>query len=303
MASERDDFATERHAPARLVFGAALRTIPANPTDKSEETMTALPPHTVLAYNLAKNSENKMHDDSVAKRFGFQGGLVPGVDVFAYMSHMPVAKWGRDFLARGWMTGRFLKPVYDGETAVVTAEEAGGGLAIKVESRGELCASGQASMPSDAPAIALADFESAAPVATRAPVDANSYKVGKWLGIPPFTLGAEPSRDYLRDIRETDPLYAEAGIVHPGMLLRTMNWALMENAILGPWIHVGSTIRYLAAASVDDALTVRAKVTANDERKGHKFVELDGLIVANGTTPVARCHHVAIYQPRETMAA
>ena len=108
--------------------------------------MTVLKPYSVDAYNLAKNSENKMHDDSVARRFGFQGGLVPGVDVFAYMTHMPVAKWGRAFLERGLMDGRFFKPVYDGEIAVVTAEETDGGLAIKVESRGELCATGTASM-------------------------------------------------------------------------------------------------------------------------------------------------------------
>src|SRR3982074_3619656 len=38
----------------------------------------------VQAYNTAKLSENKMHDDTVAKRFGFSGGLVPGVDVMAY---------------------------------------------------------------------------------------------------------------------------------------------------------------------------------------------------------------------------
>ncbi len=42
-----------------------------------------------------------MHDDTVAKRFGFSGGLVPGVDVMAYMMHMPVRKWGRAFLERG----------------------------------------------------------------------------------------------------------------------------------------------------------------------------------------------------------
>lgn len=70
-----------------------------------------------------------------------------------------------------------------------------------------------------------------------------------------------------------------------------------------PLIHVGSTIRYLGAASVEDVLTVRAKVTGNYDRKGHKFVELDGLIVANGSAPIAHCQHVAIYQPRETMAA
>jgi len=33
----------------------------------------------VSAYNTAAASDNKIHDDSVARRFGFRGGLVPGV--------------------------------------------------------------------------------------------------------------------------------------------------------------------------------------------------------------------------------
>ncbi len=48
----------------------------------------------VSAYNTSKQSENKIHDDAVARRYGFSGGLVPGVDVMAYMIHLPVAKWG-----------------------------------------------------------------------------------------------------------------------------------------------------------------------------------------------------------------
>ena len=265
--------------------------------------MTQLQPHRILAYNLAKNSENKMHDDSVARRFGFQGGLVPGVDVFAYMSHMPVAKWGRAFLERGLMDVRFIKPVYDGELAVVTADNFDGGLAIKVESRGETCASGHATLNATAPNVSLADFQSVAAAANRLPVDANSYQTGIWLGISPYTQGTSAALEYLKDVRETDPIYPDQKIVHPGMLLRMMNWALMQNAILGPWIHVGSTIQYLNVASVGDELSVRAKVTDNYERKGHKFVELDGLVVANGTTSIARCQHVAIYRPRESRAS
>ena len=45
----------------------------------------------VTAYNTSKQSENKIHDDTVARRFGFSGGLVPGVDVMAYMMHL--ARW------------------------------------------------------------------------------------------------------------------------------------------------------------------------------------------------------------------
>src|SRR3979411_1764267 len=101
----------------------------------------------VQAYNTAKLSENKMHDDTVAKRFGFSGGLVPGVDVMAYMMHLPVRKWGRAFLERGLLEALFAKPVYDGEIADVSGEESGGVLSIAVESRGQLCAIGSASMP------------------------------------------------------------------------------------------------------------------------------------------------------------
>ena len=39
----------------------------------------------VSAYNTSKHSENKIHDDTVARKYGFSGGLVPGVDVLAYM--------------------------------------------------------------------------------------------------------------------------------------------------------------------------------------------------------------------------
>ena len=105
----------------------------------------------VEAYNTAKLSENKMHDDTVARRFGFSGGLVPGVDVMAYMMHQPVAKWGRAFLERGLIEARFVKPVYDGEIADVTTTESDGVLSIEVESRGQLCATGSASLPASAP--------------------------------------------------------------------------------------------------------------------------------------------------------
>ena len=51
---------------------------------------------------------------------------MPGVDVYAYMTHLPVQRWGRAWLERGTAECRFLKPVYDGDTAVVTAVEAAG---------------------------------------------------------------------------------------------------------------------------------------------------------------------------------
>ena len=265
--------------------------------------ISRIEPYRVSAYNTSKQSENKIHDDAVARRFGFSGGLVPGVDVMAYMMHLPVAKWGRAFLERGLVEARFVKPVYDGEIADVTGEESNGVLSIEVKSRGQLCATGSASLPAAAPSISIADFTDTAAVAERRQVDTASYQVGKWLGTLPRAWAGDVAKEYLTDVRETDAIYAREGLGHPGLLQRVMNKVLVDNAILGPWIHVGSRMQLVAAAKSGDELTARAKVTGNYEKKGHRFVELDALVVANGRTPLAHCQHIAIYQPREQAAA
>jgi acyl dehydratase len=257
----------------------------------------------VSAYNTSKHSENKIHDDTVARKFGFSGGLVPGVDVLAYMIHMPVAKWGRAFLERGVIEARFVKPVYDGEFADVTARDSEGGIAIEVESRGEQCATGTASLPSLVPSFSLADYIDTSAVTERKPVSSASYQVGKWLGTIPRNWAGEAASEYLADIRETEQIYAGEGLAHPGVFQKVMNKLLVDNAILGPWIHVGSRMQMLSAGNSGDEITARAKVTGNYEKKGHLFVELDALVVANGKTPLAHCHHTAIYQPRERAAA
>lgn len=257
----------------------------------------------ITAFNSARASENKMHDDTVARTYGFAGGLVTGVDVFAYMAHMPVEAWGRDFLARGAMEARFMKPVYDGEEIAVVAEEQDGALTLRVESRGEVCASGRATLPAAAPLIDPHGYQDIKPVAVRAPADASSYPAGAWLGIAPQIWREDTIAAYLAEVREDDALYATTDLCHPGMLQRMMNQVLIENAVLGPWIHVGSRMQLLAEAHLGDVLSARAKVVDNYERKGHRFVELDALIVAGGDVPVARCWHIAIWQPRTQAAA
>jgi acyl dehydratase len=266
--------------------------------------MKAFAPYSIVAFNAAKLSENKMHDDTVAKKFGFTGGLVPGVDVFAYMSHAPLSVWGRAFLERGHMEGRFGKPLYDGETATVTASERDGGLDVQIESRGIVCGTARATLPATPSSAVLDDFKLATPDnERRPPADEQSYKVGAWLNIRPFTFSEEQQAEYLKSICEADPIYAREGIIHSGTVLRACNWALTHNAKMGPWIHVGSTIQNLTPGHVGDEISVRARVARNYENKGHKIVELDALVIAGGRTPIARVAHAAIYEPRQVKAA
>jgi hypothetical protein len=264
-------------------------------------TESYLGPYRVTAFNASKESENKIHDDAVARQFGFSGGLVPGVDVYAYMTHLPVMRWGRAWLERGAAECRFLKPVYDGDTTVVTAAETAAGLELQIESHNEFCVTGRAALPPEPvrhPAAFGGGPAPPEPPAERPPADETSLALGTRLVIIPFRVTDEYAEEYLRTVRETEPLYAREGLVHPGTILHIGNWALRHNVVLGPWMHVGSTVQHFAAARIGDELSACAVVTANYERKGHRFAELDVLVYGNGNTPIARLNHIAIYRPR-----
>jgi hypothetical protein len=264
-------------------------------------TASAPNPYRVEAYNTSKVSENKIHDDATARRFGFRGGLVPGVDVYAYMTHQPVARWGRAWLERGTAECRFAKPVYDGDIATVAATEDATGMEIRVESRGVLCATGRAALPADPPPPALDKFRPVPERVSRPPANEASLAVDTWLGIEPFAVTPQIAAQHLADVREMLPLYAAERLVHPVVILRICNWALSRNVVLGPWMHVGSQVQNLAAAQVGQVLSMRARVSANYEHKGHLFVDLDALVLAD-ERPVARVAHVSIYRPRQVAA-
>ena len=53
----------------------------------------------------------------------------------------------------------------------------------------------------------------------------------------------------------------------------------------------------------DDELSVRARITGNYERRGHRFVDVNVLVLANRQRPVARIAHAAIWLPRQLAAA
>ena len=262
----------------------------------------ALAAYTVEAFNTATASENKIHDDEVAKKFGFGGGLVPGAIVYAYMTHLPLERWGRAWLEHGAAECRFAKPVYDGDRVAVTATESEGVLAIRLECRGVLCATASASLPDAAAAPALDDFRRTAQRPSRPPADETSLAVGTWLGIDPVVATPELIAQYVRDVRETSSLYQTEGLLHPVLVPHICNFALNRNVTLGPWMHVGSKIQHFAAAKIGDSLGVRARVTGNYEHKGHLFVDIDALIVANDRTPIARSEHLSIYRPRQLVA-
>ena len=254
--------------------------------------------HRLTAFNTATESENKIHDDGVAARFGFTGGLVPGVDVFAYMAHAPIHVWGMDWLTRGGMQGRFGKPVYDGDETLVTAEADGDRLALTASARDTLCATGTAWKLDNAPEPASIGTAELPDYAARPKASMASLKPGQILGTMHETYTQADGAQHLADIRETSPLFEAGVICNPGWLVRRANYILAANVKLGPWIHVESRIRNHALLRDGEPAETRALVVENVESKGHLIVTLDFEIVSNARR-IMSGRHWAIYEPRQ----
>ena len=271
----------------------------------------ALPAYTVRAFNAATQSDNKIHEDSVAKQYGFRGGLVPGVTVHAYMTR-PIAEClGLDWLERGAMSVRFVKPLYEGdqcrvEATVSTVSDEGIAFDVSaLNQEGELCGTGTASLPSSVVIPPAPDSVPSAPrPLVRPPASEQSLAVGTALGTLEFDFAPEGAyAAFLEEVADDLAVYRSPNAVaHPGFLVRWGNAALVESVVLGPWIHVSSEIQHLSLARLGDHITSSAVVTGLFERKGHKFVDLDVLLVANGARPVMRILHRAIYEIRKSEA-
>src|SRR5207249_1295726 len=102
------------------------------------------------------------------------------------------------------------KPVYDGDTASVTARDDNGVLEITVEGRGEVCATGRAALPDTMPSPPSLDLFRAVPQRRdRPPADEASLAVETWLGLDPYLVTPEMAMRYLGDSHESATIYAE----------------------------------------------------------------------------------------------
>ena len=254
-------------------------------------------PYSVVAFNTATASANKIHDDAVAASLGFRGGLVPGVDVYAYLCHPPAERWGRAWLEHGTMRARFHAPVYDGRTAHVSSPD-GEGLELH-DDEGGLCAEGAAALPEPTGPPAVDGWPDVPQTIAPPPAAPEVLVPGTAFGLEPHGFHADRHDEYLVDVREELPLYREQGVAHPGWVLRDANYVLSANVRLGPWIHVESVVQHLGVVEDGQEVGARALVTGEWEHKGHRFVRLDVLHTADGR-PVARTDHTAIYRPRGT---
>ena len=259
-------------------------------------------PYQVRTHNPSTQSENRMHSDDVARQFGFKGGLVPGVTVFAHLTQPLVARYGEAWLARGTADVSFSKPAYEGELlSIHTTDSAKGSHILTcLNEQGVELARVTAALPA---AAAQADVRGEIPPAPhlleRPTVTWDLMEISK-----PFpALAWSPTRDenlaWCDDTRDELALYREgtAPLLHPGLILRQANFVLRKRFIIPAWIHAASRITFFEALRAGADYEVRAIPEEKWNHKGHEFVRLY-VALRRGQRTVAEILHTAIFRPR-----
>lgn len=268
-----------------------------------------LPEYRVKARNTSSTSENLIHDDETARRYGFAAALVPGVTVYAYLTRPIVEALGPAWLARGTVNVKFVKPVHEDEELVVSGaigERDVSGVTATVSGRTESgeCVVASVTLPAGLPTPVNAALYPHAPLpADRPPVSREHLAGLGALGTPEAVYDSDCAAEYVERVSDTLPVYQGAAAwVHPAFFLQQANRALRDNVRVSPWIHVSSAVRHLGGARVGETLSTRGRVRSLFEKKGREMVELDLLIVAGASArAVAHIRHTAIYRlPEET---
>lgn len=264
------------------------------------------PATTLQVVNYAPASENAIHQDDFAKLYGFTGGLVPGVGVYAQMTHPLALAAGAEWTDHGWLSAKFIKPVYDGEAVTVLCRPSGnnpGVIAVEVRNpRGELCAVGEAGPGAPAEPLPRAEDYPLLPLPPRdqrrqpAAADLPS---GLVLGAVPVASDPQSREDpYFETLRDTLPLYrGPGGRLHPAFLPHIANRVVARNIAVGPWIHTESRVRHFAPLKASPVCGMRGRVKQSYSKRGHDYVQLDLAVFDPDGRAIASILHTAIVRP------
>jgi hypothetical protein len=266
--------------------------------------MESWQPYSVTTRNVSVHSENKIHDDAEAQRYGFKGGLVPGTAVYSHMTRPVVARFGERWLERNSGDVVFFKPAYEGERLLVTAQDAPGrdhpAVTVGIANgQGDNLATLETAIPAELPAPdPLWRMEPDRSGGPRVPIAWDAVMVGKPMQALRWEPTAASQAEWCAGVSDDLPIYrGPHAPVHPGTVLQAANLAFRNHFELKPWIHVGSRILTRGALRVGQAIDVRAQPVERWEKKGHQFVKLYMAMIVGGELR-AEVWHSAIFTVR-----
>ncbi len=253
-----------------------------------------------IAYNQVPNSTNQIHDDDMAKRFGFKGGLVPGVTVSAYLLHPVADVFGIEFLERGYAHCRINSPLYDDEPFEVEITDRGLQHCHTKLIRGAdepLARAETGIRPDSLPPVYRGDDIGTESIQT--PATSRKFEQLRSRGCLAFRYRWDTEHEmssYLREPSAMLDLYAIDGFANPSYVLGISNWVLSANVYMNPWVHLETRSQNFAPIAAGTSIIAEMSVKGLFEKKEHEFVDVEvNVFDANSLRCYAAINLRAIY--------
>jgi len=286
---------------------------------RTSEPGGELPSRTVVARNTAAEELGSIHDNAYAARFGYRGGLVPGVTLLAYLTPALIEAFAEAWPQRGRLHARFVRPAYDGERLAVraTAARRDGDdvtLACRVENeRGAACVEAEASCavgdapPERAPwrrGIPAPRPVRLVPGGGLPPLDPDAFVIGEELMPLTYRVTPDESMAWAAQMDDQSSWYREASpfggapIVHPAFFARDPIELLRHNFAYKATIHAETDLAYQHVAWPERDYTVYGYIADVYERKDSSYVVIQTLTVDHDGREIARNRHTSIVRLR-----
>ena len=247
----------------------------------------------VVARNFSASSENRMHSDEMANRYGFQGALVPGVAIYGHLVKPLVEHYGVAWLCNCCVEVKLIKPTYHGDALDIDWQTPNQDIAA-TNQHGELVALALTLPISPLPEQLGLDGELKIP--GRPEIAWDNVVIGEVFSPRALHLSKLENARYCSEVGDNDPLYSQ--YVHPHYILSLANEALMQEYVMPAWIHVKSKVSHRAALRVGNEIVMRSVVTDRWERKGHQFIAFHLAFWHNEQVAIDIEHH-AIFRIAE----
>ena len=262
-----------------------------------------LSPQQILALNDAESSENQIHSDDVARRYGFSGALVSGVNVFGYLTQPLVRHYGAAFLERGMMDVLFLKPAYQDNLLSIRTENLSQESTLRshvtsaYNEDGTLLAKLESWLPFELPEISpRAAMTQGAEISSRPEVSWDAIQIEQPAPALLWQPTAAENKTHVEVQRDRATLYQAAeALIHPYYLLEMCNQVLKNLYVMPAWVHTGSKMVLRQGLKIGQDIVIKAVPIKKWDRKGHEFIRLYVVFLVADEVAL-EVEHTAIYK-------
>lgn len=215
------------------------------------------------------------------------GDHVMGVAAQAWLTSYCMRQWGPEWLERGTMALRFRRHLSAGtplRLELASSRDNNGdetmSLAI-VDSDGNVCSDGSASLLAAAPSVDRAAFPVlVVPEPRLQPLPENLD--GVVLGT--VTYGFDASRDLGFTEALGEPWWVNEGMAHPSWLVSGVNGALLQNLAftMNRWVHAGLAVQQLRIVRSPAVISITTRFDRLFNAGQRNFADVGFLLCADG---------------------